>query len=146
MILLPYYITEKKLPIGCTLTTLWLFLASGGTDLWKVDEEHVNMDRSTIVQEYMVENGLHGELRTSPEPYLVYKVDTHATNMKEFHTWSDILAGQSAENVWRPFFWIGDGVSEKDAWGWKEEADTLKVGFYSMGDVWKVLRGSTSVS
>lgn len=145
MILLPYYTTEKKLPIGCTLTTVWIFLASGGNDLWKVDDEHASLDKETIVQDYLVENGLHGELRSSTEKYVVYKVDPKATNMKEFHTWTDTLAGENAPNVWRPFFWIGT-LGEQDAWGWKEEADTLKLGFQTMGHVWKVLRDSAPIS
>ena len=148
MILLPYYTTEKKLPIGCTITTLWLFLTAGGADLWKVDEEHATLPRETIVQEYLIENGLHGDLRTSPENYLVYKVDPKKTVMKDFHMWSDVLDGQDVQNVWRPFFWIGSEVGaalEKDAWGWKEEVDTLKVGFQPMGDIWKVLRDSTDI-
>ena len=158
MILLPYYMTEKKLPIGCTMTTLWLFLTGGGGELWKVDEEHASLPRETIVQEYLVENGLHGDLRSSPENYLVYKVDPKKTAMKDFHMWSDALEGQDVQNVWRPFFWLGASAPdnsapdnsgpdarEKDAWGWKEEVDTLKVGFQPMGDIWKVLRDSADI-
>lgn len=147
MQILPYYITERKLPIGCTFWTLWIFLASSGNEVWTTDEGDT---KETVVQEYLIDNGLFGEEKqTSIKDMLLYKVDTTKTNLKDFHTWSDKLSNDtSVENVWRPFFWIGDSMyGERDTWGCKEEVDQLKLGkFKNIGEIWKVLRDVENIS
>jgi hypothetical protein len=141
-ILVPYYITEKTLPIGCTIWTLWIFMESSGKSLWTTED-----GRDTLIREYLNENGIFGEEQPSVEPFLLYKVDTEKTQMKDFHTWSDILAHQDTkpEHVWRPFFWIGDSMYGKvDPWGWTEEVGALKLDtFHTMGQVWQLIASAS---
>jgi len=146
MILVPYYITEKSLPIGCTLWTLWIFMAGSGKTLWKTDDQ----DTSTIIREYLNENGIFGmQLQLQQPSFLLYKVDTDKTQLNDFHRWSDVLAStdskdskdaHSPEHVWRPFFWIGDQLGQSDSWGWKEEVGGLKLDqFHTMGQIWEMV-------
>ena len=141
MILLPYYITEKPLPIGCKVWTLWIFMASAGKTLWKTDDE----DRETVIREYLNENGIFGEEMSSSDPFLMYKVDTEKTQIKDFHTWTDVLLKQATpDHAWRPFFWLGEtSYSEVDSWGWKEEVAGTKVEMYTMGQIWELISSAS---
>lgn len=132
MILVPYYLTEKSLSIGCKMTTLWVFLDDSGRQPWIVD------DTSDIEKEYCNDNGIFGTLSKPREDIILYKVDTEKTNIAEFHTWSDVLAGATPDHAWRPFFWLGEKVGEKDAWGWKEEL-SLKLGTLSLVELWDMV-------
>ena len=153
MIILPYYITEKSLPIGCTLWTLWIFMAGSGKTLWKTDDE----DTTAIIREYLTENGIFGlqmqmqqQMQQQPS-FLLYKVDTTKTQLNDFHRWSDVLGStnsqdadskdaDSPEHVWRPFFWLGNRLGQADSWGWKEEVSGLKLDqFHTMGQIWEMV-------
>ena len=135
MILLPYYITKKELPIGCTMWTLWIFMASSGKELWRTDDA-----RETIVEEYFHENGLFGEEKpVGREDVFAYRIDRTATKMSDFHTWSDSFT-KPCDHLWRPFFWIGETCGKTDSWGWKEEVDRLKVDpFVTIGELWNLV-------
>lgn len=138
MILIPYYITEKSLPIGCTLWTLWIFMAGSGKTLWKTDDQDID----TIVREYLHENGIFGlqQLQQQQNSFLLYKVDTERTKLTDFHRWSDVLSESTAEHVWRPFIWIGERLGQSDSWGWKEEVSGLKLDtFHTMGQIWEMV-------
>ena len=132
MILVPYYLTEKSLSIGCKITTLWVFLHDSGRQPWTVDEN------SDIEKEYCNDNGIFGSLRKARDDILLYKVDTEKTTIADFHSWSDVLAGATPEHAWRPFFWLGDKVGTKDGWGWMEEM-SLKVGTLPLVELWQLV-------
>jgi hypothetical protein len=138
MILIPYYSTEKSLSIGCKISTLWLFMAAGGREIWKVDDT-----TETILREYFNENGLFGQhIPTSRSDVVLYKVDTEKTKLSDFHTWSDALStGTEPDHLWRPFFWLGEGSpGEIDRWGWKEEVSATRFApFDSMADIWDLV-------
>jgi len=137
MIILPYYITEKTLSLGCKMWTLWIFMSSSGKELWKADADETP---DQIVKEYLNDNGIVGDVQeSSRKDMLLYKVNREKTNMKDFHTWADSLSGEM-EHVWRPFFWIGEVCGETDSWGWKEEVDTLKLDpLHTIGEIWSVV-------
>jgi len=132
MILVPYYVTEKSLSIGCKITTLWVFLAESGRQPWTID------DSSDIEKEYCNDNGIFGRLTKVNDDIMLYKVDTGKTTIGDFHTWSDVLAGATPDHAWRPFFWLGEQVGKKDGWGWKEEI-TLKLGSLPLADLWEMV-------
>jgi hypothetical protein len=140
MILLPYYITEKTLPIGCKVWTLWIFMSSAGKTFWKTEDE----DRETVIREYLNENGIFGEELPSSDPFLMYKVDTEKTQIQDFHTWADILSTRAnPDHAWRPFFWLGESsYSQVDRWGWKEEVNMAKIDMYTMGQIWELIASS----
>jgi hypothetical protein len=132
MILIPYYLTEKALSIGCKMTTLWLFLADSGKQPWNVNDD------SQLEKEYCNDNGIFGTLSRPRDDIILYKVDTEKTNVSDFHTWSDVLAGETPDHAWRPFFWLGEQVGEKDGWGWKEET-VMKIGPLSIVELWEMV-------
>ena len=135
MILIPYYLTEKSLSIGCKITTLWVFLADSGKKPWTVEED------CDIEREYCNDNGIFGSSKKPREDIMLYRVDTEKTHIADFHTWSDVLAGATPDHAWRPFFWLGEQVGEKDGWGWKEET-SLKLGSLSLADLWDMVVAS----
>lgn len=137
MILIPYYTTEKTLSIGCKMSTLWIFMAAAGKEIWKVDDEV-----ETVIREYFNDNGIFGEqMPTARSDVLLYKVDTKKTNIADFHTWTDVLStGSQPDHVWRPFFWLGEGFGQIDRWGWKEELSTARfTPFDSMAHIWELV-------
>jgi hypothetical protein len=134
MILIPYYLTEKSLSIGCKLTTMWMFMADSGKHLWKID-----LDEKNIEKDYCNDNGIFGTLSNPKDNIFMYKVDTEKTAIADFHTWSDVLAGATPDHAWRPFFWLGERVGEKDGWGWKEEID-FKFDAVPLVDIWEMTR------
>lgn len=131
MILIPYYITEKSLSIGCKITTLWVFLADSGRQLWRVDED------SDIEKEYCNDNGMFGTLSKPRDDILLYKIDKEKTTIADFHTWADVLAGATPDHAWRPFFWLGE-PGQNDRWGWKEEM-SLKLGTLPLVELWEMV-------
>jgi hypothetical protein len=136
MILIPYYLREKSLSIGCKLTTMWLFLADSGKQPWTIDD-----DTDTLEKEYCNDNGIFGSVSRPKEGVILYKVDTEKTNIDDFHTWSDVLAGATPDHAWRPFFWLGDigqNLGDIDRWGWKEEI-SLKLGTLSLAELWDMV-------
>jgi len=143
MILLPYYITEKTLPIGCKVWTLWICMAASGKELWKTDET----DPSEIINEYFTENGIFGTHQPSDPPFLVYKIDRDTTRLADFHTWADVLSKKTPEHVWRPFYWIGEKQGAVDSWGWKEELTSVKLDpLHTIGEIWEIIsRTETTV-
>ena len=132
MILIPYYLTEKTLSIGCKMTTLWLFLDDAGKQPWNVNDD------SQLEKEYCNDNGIFGTLSRPREDIILYKVDTEKTIISDFHTWSDVLAGATPDHAWRPFFWLGEQVGQKDGWGWKEET-AIKIGPLSLVELWEMV-------
>jgi hypothetical protein len=138
MILIPYYLTEKSLSIGCKLTTMWLFMADSGKHLWNIDG-----DEKSIEKDYCNDNGIFGTLSKPKENIFLYKVNTEKTTITDFHTWSDVLGGATPDHAWRPFFWLGERVGEKDGWGWKEEID-FKIDTVPLVDIWAMTHGECS--
>ena len=131
MILVPYYVTEKSLSIGCKMKTLWIFLADSGRQPWVVEDE------PSTEKEYCNDNGIFGTCSRPREGIMLYKVDTEKTVIADFHTWADVLAGSTPDHAWRPFFWLED-EKEGGSWGWKEEM-TMKVGPLPIVDIWEMV-------
>ena len=141
MILIPYYTTEKTLSIGCKVSTLWIFMAAAGKEVWKVDTDAPE----TLIREYLNENGIFGKhIPSSRSDFLLYKIDTEKTTLADFHSWVDVLSTDTEpDHVWRPFFWLGEQFGQIDRWGWKEELSEARVGssgqFISMADIWDLV-------
>ena len=111
---------------------MWVFLADSGRQPWTIDDE------TEVEKEYCNNNGIFGTSSRPREDIILYKVDTANTRISDFHTWSDVLAGATPDHAWRPFFWLGEDIGEKDRWGWKEEM-TLKLGPLPLTDLWEMV-------
>jgi hypothetical protein len=143
MFIIPFYITEKEIPLGFTMDTAWIFMTHGGKEVWSVDET----DCSFIIKEYLDSNNIYGtHIQTTRKDVLLYRVDIEKTKLSDFYTWNDILTGVTCNTeIWRPIFWIRSPTTScsdtKDEWGWEEEIKELNIGkFGKMDTLWKVLR------
>ena len=132
MFILPY-IRKDPCSTEVPLTQLWLFLAQGGTQVWKTDEQTPTPEY--IVREYLEANGLYGTACVKGD-CLYYEIDTIKTNKNSFYTWLD--EGVEELECWRPFFWLGDA---SDTWGWAEIAREMSLGsFGSFERIWNDLQ------
>ncbi len=134
MYILPY-IRKDPCSTEVPLTQLWLFLANGGTRVWKTDEAKPSVDY--VVREYLMSNGLYGTPQLKGD-CLYYAIDTTKTKKESFYTWLD--EGVEELECWRPFFWLGSST-EEDTWGWAEIAREMSLGpFGSFERIWKDLQ------
>lgn len=138
MYLIPFFIEEpKELSLGCKMWTAWIFTSNGGKDIWTTDTS-----MQSALDEF-VSNNLYGTcIPSSRKDIVLYKIDTTKTCVADFYTWTDMLKGTACcDEVWRPFFWVGNTMGEVDEWGWGEELKELRIGkFGSVESLWKVLR------
>lgn len=131
MYILPYFRKAPNPSDTLPFTQLWLFLAKGGTQVWKTDE--AKPSKEYVVREYLEANGLYGTGFVKGD-CLYYEVDTTRTNKQSFYTYLD--EGVADLECWRPFFWLGDQTSNS-AWGWAQFAREMTLGsFGSLERIW----------
>lgn len=127
MKILPFTHVSKKGSFGL-LHIYKLFLIEGGNSLWETDEKEINQEE--IIKEYLEPNGFEGEIFLKNEILLV-KVSPNFP-FDTFYAWED---NTSAEEVWRTFYRI-ETDNEK---GWMKQAETIKIGQYSLVDLWELI-------
>lgn len=165
MFICPYYLKANHQTDSSNATvkiwTAWIFLAEGGTKLWKTDEE--TLSNKEIIEQYLAPNGFHGRVTcvtpgtgvpgvASALPsekqaavrggVLYYEVNPSAMNMSDFYTWTEFLATGSAPaagvDIWRPFLWLGDEPGVDDEYLWRAEMKSVgKLGF--LDEFWEVV-------
>jgi hypothetical protein len=143
MFIVPFFIEPpKETKIGFKFWTAWVFMTQKGQAVWTVNEP-ITKDPQLIIKEYLEGNNIYGTyIPTQRKDVILYKVNTTKTSIPDFYTWNDMLTTSCGDDVWRPFFWVGDTMyGESDDWGWEEQLKELKIGtFGSMDTLWKVLR------
>uniref|UniRef100_A0A6C0KLR3 Uncharacterized protein n=1 Tax=viral metagenome TaxID=1070528 RepID=A0A6C0KLR3_9ZZZZ len=122
MFIIPYFI-ETKTVENFTLKKAWIFMTKGGTKFWETDEP--SLTQKELVNLYLHPNGFYGKMKSVKENIVYFEIDSKATHMADFYTWTDFLEkGEPIPqnlDVWRPFLWLGDKEKEKDEWGWEVE-------------------------
>ena len=131
MFIIPYYIETKSVE-NFKITKAWIFMAKGGTKLWETDE--AKLSQTQIVESYLKPNGFHGKVFCVKDNTVYFEVDTIATCLQDFYTWTDFLdKGEGISDtfdVWRPYIWVGSATEgsdtnveagQKDEWGWDGE-------------------------
>lgn len=125
------------------LTMIWIFLASGGQEVWQTEDSEEPLNPEQVYLEYCEGNGIYGtwELRDN---ILFVDVSPEKTKLSDFYTWSDFLKRHQTPptdiDIWRPFFWLGRSTHTKDEYGWRGLTDTVSLGaFGSVTKVWDYL-------
>jgi len=98
-------------------------MTKGGTKFWETDEP--SLTQKELVNLYLHPNGFYGKMKSVKENIAYFEIDSKATHMADFYTWTDFLEkGEPIPqnlDIWRPFLWLGDKEKEKDEWGWETE-------------------------
>ena len=147
MYILPYILKQPKASSSnFNLWTAWVFMAAGGKEVWKTDEDVISTEQ--ILADYLIPNGFVGTVKkVVPGEYLLFEVDMEKSDIGNLYTWSEFLDKQEEVpgycNIFRPFIWVGETkIGEKDDWGWYEECEQISVGpMGTVADVLKLLSG-----
>jgi hypothetical protein len=65
--------------------------------------------------------------------------------MKNFYTMTEFLENEAEipkTDMFRPFFWLGKTIGERDEWGWYEECERISLGKISLLQVWAEVTSS----
>jgi hypothetical protein len=138
MFIVPYYLETIASQSEFKLTTLWVFLRENGTKVWETDEKKPTTE--FILNEYLIPNGLYGEVKYVKENALYFEVDTTKTKIQNFYNWIDEEVSEGNSEVWRPFFYVSDTDLSKQHWGWKEMTDNISLdSFGSIQQIWDIV-------
>lgn len=136
MLIVPYTLhSESK-----SFWTLWIFLSNGKT-VWETDEEICS--EQFIVENYLTPNGLFGKVRKIINGTLYFELDER-TNINNFYTWAEFLEKEAEipkTDLFRPFFWLGESIGERDDWGWYEECEEVSIGKMGLNKIWVEIAG-----
>ncbi len=142
MKIIPFLI-HKSIPsfIGFELLKVDLFLQEKGKRIWETDKEDNSKSVETIVQEYLIENGLVGDVIYVKEDCIYYKINPSLTNTKIFYNYLDSDLEEDSD-VWRSFFFIPG-----ESWNWKGFTDMVSLkNFGPITRFWNVLQESKTLA
>jgi hypothetical protein len=130
MIILPFTHISKKGSFG-TLHCFKLFLANGGSQFWKTEENEISIENLQV--EYLEPNGFSGaSVIGVDEIFLVLLPPTFDTS--SFYSWGEEDAIGEVD-LWRTFYWM-ETENEK---GWERQADSLKIENLSLTQIWRMI-------
>ena len=136
MLIVPYTLSQNSK----NLWNLWVFLSNGKT-IWETDEEICSAQ--FIVENYLNPNGLFGIVRKIVDGTLYFELDT-TTNINNFYTSTEFLEKEAEIpkiDLFRPFFWVGESMGQRDDWGWYEECEEISLGRLRLSEVWVQIAG-----
>lgn len=120
--------------IGFELVKIELFLQQKGTTVWETEKEDSSKPVSTIVQEYLIDNGLLGDIICVKDNCIYYKINSSLTNVKNFYTYLDSSLEQDSD-VWRSFYYIPG-----EEWKWNALGENLMLkNFGSITKIWDTI-------
>lgn len=133
------FLFHKSTPsfIGFELLKVDIFLQEKGTRVWETDEEDNSKSTETIVKEYLIENGLLGDVICVKDDCIYYKINPSLTNIKNFYNYLDSGLEEDSD-IWRSFYFIPG-----ESWNWSGFTDTLPLkNFGPITKFWSVLEKS----
>lgn len=138
MLIVPYSLCHENIGLN-SLWTLWVFLSKGV--LWETDEEICS--GQFIIDNYLTPNGFFGTIRKIVNGAVYFELDCR-TKINNFYTWSEFLEKETEIpqiDLFRPFFWVGEELGDRDDWGWQEECEEISLGRLNLSQVWVDVAG-----
>jgi hypothetical protein len=128
MILLPFIHVSKKGSFG-TVHSFKLFLANGGTQFWKTEEDTLSIE--DIRREYLEPNGFSEACVKECGSIILIKLPP-LFSISEYYSWEETT---ESVDLWRTFYWM----ETENEIGWEKQGDQIKIENFSLTQIWRLI-------